>query len=332
MKPLSIEGMGILCARGRGLGPFEKALKEGWIAPSPSPDGRMAYRIAPEDLVDKDVLKQARRADRFSKLTVLAASDAVRDSGVPLEEIRKSTGMIVATAFGTHATIFKFLDNIIDYGECNVSPTTFAHSVHNAAASYVASVLGCKGPAMTITQFYFSFQQALLLAWAWLNEGRVERVLVGIAEECSLPMEYICEEKLSVATDGKMSPLGCLEKPKVVPGEGSAFFLVTLDPAKKKYGAFAGIEMGKDARGWEDVDLSILGTNAMAGSEKIYERAVKEGAPVAAYSNIYGGLMTSGGFECVAAALMLKNQTSLKAIQCITHNCKEELSFVKVTR
>ena len=46
----------------------------------------------------------------------------------------------------------------------------------------------------------------------------------------------------------------------------------------------------------------------MAGSEKVYERALKDGLDVAAYTNIYGGLMTVAAFQCVASALMLKNQ------------------------
>lgn len=328
--PISIEGIGILCARGRGMEAFERALREGWAAPSMSPEGRMAYRIAPEDLMDREVLQKARRADRFSKLTVLAAHDAIRDSGLALEDVRKSTGIIVATAFGAHATIFKFLDDIIDYGELNVSPTTFAHSIHNAAAAYVASVLGLKGPAMTITQFHFAFHQALYLAYAWLKEGRVERVLLGVSDECSPAMEYICEEKLSIAADGKMSPLHCLEKPKLVPGEGSVFFLVTLDPAKIKYGAFSAVEIGKENKGWEDAGLLILGANAMAGSEKIYATAAN-GAPLAAYSDIYGGLMTSAGFECAAAALMLKNGP-LRSIQCVSHSCEEDLAFIKIVK
>ncbi len=352
MKPLSIQGIGILSARGRGMNQFEKALSEGWIMPGISSDGRPAYRIAAEDLVDRDVLKAARRADRFSKMTVLAAYDAVRDSGETLENLRPSTGIIVATGLGSHATIFKFLDGVIEYGEGNVSPTTFAHSIHNSAASYVAAALDCKGPTMTITSFYFAFQQALLLASAWLSEGRVTRVLVGISEECSTAMEYICSKKLSVAAGGKMNPLSCSAKPETVPGEGSIFFLVTLDPDKKKYGAFSEIKMGKNMQGWDDAELSVISAQGMAGSEEIYARAVKKEAPAAAYSNIYGGMTAAGAFECAAAALMLKKQiryaspvlnstgplkkdeknvpSSLRAIQCISHNCGSSLAFVKV--
>jgi len=355
MIPVSISGIGMISACGRGLSKFESALREGWMPPTTSKDGRKAYRIAMEDVTDREVLQHAKRADRFSKLTVLAAHDAICDSGLPLEEVRNSTGLIVATAFGAHSSIFKFLDGIIDYGECKVSPTTFAHSIHNAAAAYVASVLKMRGPVMTITQFNFAMHQALLLAYAWLNEKRVERVLVGIADECSPAMEYICEEKLSAAGGGKMNPLSLSEKPELVPGEGCAFFLLSLNPLEAKYGAFSDIQIGEGCRGWDDTDLSIVSGNAMAGSEAGYRNILREGAKVAAYSPLYGGLMSSGAFESCAAALMLKNQVrydspifakmgsgeieakmvepqKMRAIECITHSYEGEFSFLKLIK
>ena len=202
MKPLSIEGLGILCTCGRGIEKFDSALRAGWVAPQFSADGRPAYRVNTHDLVDREVLKKARRADGFSKMTVLAAHDAMVDSSLQIEEIRE-TGSFLRRLLA-HSAIFHFLDHVLDYGESNVSPTTFAHTLHNAAASYLTSVLGCEGPTLTITQFYFVFHQALQLAYSWLLEGRVERVLVGVTDELSTVMEYICGEKLSIAYDGRM--------------------------------------------------------------------------------------------------------------------------------
>ncbi len=205
---------------------------------------------------------------------------------------------------------------------------------------------------MTVTSFHFAFHQALLLAYAWLNEGRVNKVLVGVSEECSTPMEYISEEKLSLASGGKMDPLNCSVKPGVVLGEASVFFLLSLDPAKKKYGAFSEITIGKNFNGWEDAGLSILSAHGMAGSEEIYRKTAKKNVPSAAYPNIYGALMAAGALESAAAALMLKKQVryaspvlsdsgpfqidkipvpaSLHAVQGITHDCQGNLAFVKL--
>ncbi|MCF7848313.1 MAG: beta-ketoacyl synthase chain length factor, partial [Kiritimatiellales bacterium] len=117
-------------------------------------------------------------------------------------------------------TTFAFLDDILDYGDAGVSPTVFSHSVHNAAVSYISRLLEIKGPTWTVTQFRNPFEEAVQLAQAWLNEDRCDYVLLGAADECGPVMEYICREKLPIATDGRIGP------DAYVPGEGAAFFLV----------------------------------------------------------------------------------------------------------
>ena len=148
---MHIAGMGIVFNRGRGLANLEKALAEGWVKPSatcrshpglkegqvsPSPS-EPVYRVPTEAITDKQVLKEARRADNFTKMATLAAYDALIDSGIP-EQSKQKLGIILATAFGPHVTTFSFLDDILTYGDAGVSPTLFSHSVHNAAASYIA--------------------------------------------------------------------------------------------------------------------------------------------------------------------------------------------------
>ncbi len=128
-------------------------------------------------LKDKAVAATLRRADRFSKMAVAAAQAAL--SGV--EE--KNIGIILATSFGPHPTTFKFLDNILDYKEKEVSPTLFSHSVHNAAVSYISTVLATTGPTLTVTGFSLPLIEALRLASVWLKSGVCAQVLVGAAEE-----------------------------------------------------------------------------------------------------------------------------------------------------
>ncbi len=180
------------------------------------------YAVAADTLKDREVLGKMRRADRFSKMATMAAYDAVADSGIEFKNPERA-GIIFATAFGPHNTTFRFQDDIIDYGDAGVSPTIFSNSVHNAAVSYISRALGIKGPTWTVTGFRDPFGQAVALAQAWLAEGRCDQVLLGAGDECGTVMEYICSEKLPIASDGKVS------ENAYVPGEGMAFFLVDSD-------------------------------------------------------------------------------------------------------
>ena len=339
-----IAGIGIIFNRGRGLASLEKALTEGWVNPN------SAYRVPPEALTDKAVLKEARRADNFTKMAVLAAHDALADSGIPEEEKQK-LGIILSTGFGPHVTTFSFLDDILTYGDAGVSPTLFSHSVHNAAASYIALNLKTRGPTLTMTQFADSFQQAIILAQAWLEEKRCAYVLVGSVDQCGKVMEYICSQKLKVAVDGKIKPFNFSKNPESVPAEGSAFFLVTNEAKYNKYCAISGRPFPGDK---EEAELLILDRDGMCGDERPYGSAVENNVPLTDYAPVFGSIPGLSAFSTAAGALMLKNgkiyaspvqenphglniltarQTlTVHKINCLRYNCYLEELVIRLRR
>jgi len=218
---MKILGAGLVCARGRGREAISKDWKPPEFVEVPFQEELFpVYAVAAETLKDRSVLGGMRRADRFSKMAVLAAHDAMDGSEI---ENPERVGIIFATAFGPHNTTFRFQDDILDYGDGGVSPTIFSNSVHNAAVSYISRALEIKGPTWTVTGFNQPFEQAVQLAQAWLDEGRCDQVLLGAGDECGTVMEYICSEKLPIASDGKVT------ENAFVPGEGMAFFLVDGD-------------------------------------------------------------------------------------------------------
>lgn len=335
-----IAGMGIIFNRGRGLDILEKALEDGWV------NSGSVYGVPEEVLKDKIVLKDARRADDFSKMAILAAHDALADSGLG-EKIKPKLGIILATAFGPHATTFRFLDDILNFGDAQVSPTLFSHSVHNAAVSYIASTLQSRGPTLTITQFADSFQQALILADSWLEEKRCEYILVGSVDQVGKVMEYIVSQKLKLAPDGKIRSFNFSKEPECIPGEGSAFFLVTNNQKDKKYCAISGVTSLK-----EKPDLTILDSDGFAGDESLYREVLGKGTLVSSCAPIFGSMLTLSSFSAVAAALMLKKQKfyaspvrenphnlnlcvenkagKINSISCLRYDCNAKSSIINL--
>jgi 3-oxoacyl-[acyl-carrier-protein] synthase II len=314
-----ISGIGIVFTRGRGVDSFEKALKEGWREPSWT--GLIpAYRVSPETLTDASLTKKIRRADKFTRMALFSAFDAYLDSGIILEN-KEKLGIILATAFGPHSTTFSFIDDILDYGDANASPTKFSNSVHNAAASYVSSVLGSRGPTVTLAQFSFPFQNALALAGMWLNEGRCDHVLCGCVDEMNTVMEYVCKMKLKTAEDGKIRPFIFSDSPSSVPGEGGAFFMLSKERYGNNYGKVAGISFSGQTN---DPDITVIDTDGMTGDETAYRETAKSGSTLAGYSPLFGSMLTGSAFNFAAASLMLKNQ--------VAYNCPvpDNSSGVKV--
>lgn len=307
---MNVAGIGIVSACGRGVGALEQALDRGWVPPATvevrgvEPLRLPVLAVAPETLTDKTVLVKARRADRFTRMAVLAACDAVEDSGLGTGLDRGRLGVIVGTALGPHVTTFSFLDGILDFGDAAVSPTAFSHSVHNAAASYIAMTLDVRGPTLTLTRFHFAFHQALLVAQGWLATRRCDAVLVGVVDELGAVMQHVCARLLRPAADGRIKPLAFAAQPESVPGEGGVFFLLTRDDAGQAYGRIAA------GASWPEggIDLQLLDACGLTGDEGGYRDLLVPGVPAAGYAPLFGSLFTISGFHAAVAALMLKRQ------------------------
>ena len=151
-------------------------------------------------------IKGIRRADMFTKMAVSASNKAC--SAFEFNNEAMEISIIVATLFGPHVTTFKFLDNLLDYSDSGVSPTLFSHSVHNAAASYIAVSLGIRGQSLTITSFNDPLKQALILADAWLEFDQTKKIVVCYVDEESDPLVSAHEHCTFPSYAEKMIPIG----------------------------------------------------------------------------------------------------------------------------
>lgn len=204
---MKLSGVGVVCAGGAGVDALKVYLKNP-DAPKPMPMGNkelLPVLQIPAEVFKNPLLAPVRRADRFSKMTLLAALEAWQGAEADLNRV----GIILASACGPHATVFKFVNDLLDFGESKSSPTVFSQSVHAAAASMIASTIQSHGPVLNLADLAFPFESALTLADAWLEEGRCDVVLVGATEELS---------------DVYVHAISRLWGTRFVPGEGSFFF------------------------------------------------------------------------------------------------------------
>ncbi len=305
---MNIMGIGVVFSGGRGIEQYENALRKGLINPS--------YSVAPEVLADKKIRSKMRRGDRFSKMAVAAAIDAVEASKISTD----SLGIIISTGFGPQVTTFKFLDGIIDYGPKLASPTEFSNSVHNAAASYVSTVLESKGPTLTLTDFSFPFHNSLLIAKSWLNQNRCKNVLVGGIDERGEVMDYICKNKLSI---GKIKPFG----------EGSLFLALSNSKGNNQYCKIDDISVG--AKKKDSADVYIVDFDGMIDNGKKYQKLTGPSDSVRGYSSIFGAMINGSAFNCAAGALMIKNQiksAQINKIQCLKYGCRDKLATINLKK
>ncbi|MFH7319906.1 beta-ketoacyl synthase chain length factor [Desulfurivibrio sp. D14AmB] len=150
-----------------------------------------------EPTIPADLLRDLRRADLFIQLAVLAGSAAL---GPDPGDDPCQTGVFLGTTTGPLDTNFAFLDSLFDNGESQASPTLFSHSVHNAAAGYLARLLNLRGPAQTITTPGWPFLAALAEAKTALELMPLKRALVlAVEEESPVLVEAAARESAMAA-------------------------------------------------------------------------------------------------------------------------------------
>ena len=326
-----LNGLGIVATTGRGVDALRSLLQSGWRPPTivALPDGRElpVYPLPPGALEDKSFGRKIRRADRLTKMAILSAADAIGDAGIPDGLDRRRIGLVVATAFGSHATTFEFLDEILTYGDAAVSPTVFSHSVQNAAAAYIASVLDIQGPVMTLTQVHFAFHHALLLARHWLDAGQCDHVLVGGADELGSVMQFICRSILRPPADGRLHPFAFAKDPVAIPGEGSAFFLLSATPQPGTYARVERADIAPRVPLAMPPDLHLLEADGTLADESGYRIPAKSGVRIGACSPVFGSMTCGTPLHLAAAALMLKEQFVMP----LASNVSDDLSVCRAT-
>ena len=297
--------IGMISAYGVGMGAFEGALRKPELAHrAQAREEYPSFQVHLDEVQDKSLLKKIRRAGRLSKMAVLAAQDAMPVA--PPEPSR--VGLILATALGPHPTTFAFLDDILRFGDVNVSPTVFSNSVHNAPAAYVAETLGIRGPTLTVTRFFHAFHEALRLAQCWLDEARCDRVMVGAADEHGEVLQYVLNTLLvppRKRTGDTMTTGG----EGLLPAEGAVFFL--LGQPEDQGGLCVVHSVSPDFRGTScpEPDLRIVELDGLIpGGVPPYPVSAGPAGQVAGYTHVYGSMLTGSGFAAAAAALMLHRQ------------------------
>ena len=290
-----INGIGIISSVGRGLEAHRGALTSG---PLPM-TGDGLHRVQEKDLKDPILAKEARRAGRFERMAILAGLDALRDAGIRSDAHPSKVGLILATGLGPHVTTIRFLDDIINFKEKDVSPTLFSHSVHNAAASYLSLLAGIRGPTLTVTRFSFAFYEALNLAHSWLEQKRCEHVLIGAVDELGAVMEQIIRSRSIDA--------------KIALSEGSVFFVLSQAPSERNYGIIAPVQNTATFVLLNN-QLLFLETDGLGNSEYKY-RDNRMGGSTVLTATLFGHHPCPAALSCATAALLLDDSKLYHAMK-----------------
>ncbi|HEX2952921.1 MAG TPA: beta-ketoacyl synthase N-terminal-like domain-containing protein [Bacillota bacterium] len=175
---LSVMGLGVISKAG-SVQAIESMLGYPAIDPTVlTSDHTLAVDIPDEFQISPSLV---RRMSHFAKISLLSACYALKDSGIDLRE--KAVGIIQGSVYGPIISGIQAFDDLIDFGDNQLSPTNFSGSVFNTSATYLSLAFGIQGCTLSHTSGLDTLYNSLQSAALWLESGTVDYVIAGIGDE-----------------------------------------------------------------------------------------------------------------------------------------------------
>ncbi|HUB76693.1 MAG TPA: beta-ketoacyl-ACP synthase II, partial [Solirubrobacteraceae bacterium] len=188
---------------------------------------------------DHFTVKEARRADRFAQLVLVAAREALEDAGwgegLPYEA--SAIGAIIGTGIGGIGTIEANDRQLFDHGPKAVSPLAVPLMMGNAGAAAVSMRHGLKGPSYGVVSACAAGNHAIGAAMRAIQYGDATAVVTGSTEAALTPLS----KAAFVAVDA-LSPTGIsrpfdARRDGFVMGEGAGVLVLENGEAARARGA-----------------------------------------------------------------------------------------------
>ncbi|GAB5471620.1 MAG: beta-ketoacyl-[acyl-carrier-protein] synthase family protein [Rhodospirillales bacterium] len=259
MNRVAITGLGCISALGHDVATTWAGLRAGrsGIGPLSQVTGeRLMVKVAaevtdfdPHRWLDERIVDFT---DRFSQYAIIAAREALADSGLELDsESAQRTACLVGSGMGGMTTMDEGFVRLYRHNTLRAPPLTVPKVMPSAAASQVTMDLGVTGPSFGLTSACSSSNHAIGEAMWMVRSGRVDRAFAGGTEAC---LSYGCLkawEVLRVMAPDTCRPFSKNRKGMVI-GEGAGMVLLeNWDLAKargaKIYGELAGFGLTADA-------------------------------------------------------------------------------------
>lgn len=254
-----VTGIGVISALGPNAAAFWTALSNGCSG------------IRPMQLVDRTLLRFPNGAevpdydprqyfeekdigllDRFAQFGVIAAREAMKDSGLEITPaLRERTAIVTGSCVGGQTTEDEGFVGLYRNNSGRVNPFTIPRTMGNAAASRISLEYGIVGPTYTVSTACSSANHAIGQAFGMVRQGQVDCAITG-GSEAVFSMGFLkAWEAMRVVSPDTCRPFS-KDRRGLILGEGGAMLVLeTLDSARargaKVYAELAGFGMSSDA-------------------------------------------------------------------------------------
>ncbi len=254
-----ITGLGVICSLGNNLADTWSSLREGkpGIGQMQLLDvSRLRFQNAAEVRgfapAQHFVPEKLDLLDRFAQFALVAARQAIADSGLKIEsDLAGKTAIITGSCVGGQASEDIGYVGLYGKNTNRVHPLTIPRTMANAGASHISMEFGITGPAYTVSTACSSANHAIGQAFWMVRNGQVQAAVTG-GSETPFSFGFLkAWEAMRVVSSDTCRPFSKDRKGMVL-GEGAA--MMVLEPLESAtargariYGEIVGFGMSSDA-------------------------------------------------------------------------------------
>jgi nodulation protein E len=241
--------------------------------------------------------------DRFTQFTLMAAREAIRQSGLEFSgELANRAGVVLGTAGGGVSTWDDNYRAVYEEGKNRVHPFVVPKLMMNAAASHVSMEYNLRGPSFTVSTACASSNHAMAQAFQMVRSGMSPVMLTGGSESMLCFGGIKAWEGLRVMSKDACRPFSA-NRNGMVQGEGAGVFVFEEFEHARARGAeilaeVAGYAMSSDAA---DIVMPSKQGAARAIAGALRDAGIS--ADQVGYINAHGtGTAANDKTECAAVA------------------------------
>jgi len=310
MRRVVITGAGTINPLGHSVASTFEAMREGrcGIGPLDIRDverlsikiGGQVKNYAPDDRFNR---QQQALYDRFTQFTMIAAKEAIEQSGLEFAgALAAEAGVVLGTSGGGLTTQDENYRAVYEEGKNRVHPFIVPKLMNNAAASHVSMTWNLKGPSFTVATACASSNHAMGQAFWLVRNGAARAMITGGSESMLCFGGVKAWEGLRVMSRDACRPFSA-NRNGMVQGEGAGVFVFEDYEHAKARGAdilceVVGFSMTSDAA---DIVMPSQQGAARAMSGALRDAGLN--ASDVAYINAHGtGTAANDKTECAAVA------------------------------
>ncbi|MBZ4219883.1 MAG: beta-ketoacyl-ACP synthase II [Chlorobium sp.] len=264
-KRIVVTGIGILAPIGLTKEEFWNALYQGKSGAAPityfdTTDFATTFACELKDFTASNYIdrKSADRMDPFCQYAVIAAGQALADSGLDLKEIDPlRIGVVHGSGIGGMTTYEKQFQNFLERGPRRISPFFIPMLIPDIAAGQISIRNGLQGPNYATASACATSLHAIIDSYMLIQAGMADYMVCGGSEAPITQMSvggFNSAKALSTANDRPQQASRPYDRDRdgFVMGEGAgSLVLETLESAKargaKIYGEIVGVGATADA-------------------------------------------------------------------------------------